>query len=220
MTSVLQAWAQVDPVAAGDYVAAMPAGKAQESAVNSLSWQLANADVQTAVDWAEKLPKGLRASALNSIISQWCESDPRGAADYALRSTDGSERQNLLRTVVSRWGRNDPESVLTWASALSDSTLKNSVLPGIIEGMAESDPAGAARKVSGLRSGSAGRGRSQGRFAVGSKRSSKRQSMGRHTAGGKGSPGCLRQSGRRLGPDRFGGGGELDRDASSRGIAG
>ena len=126
-------------------------GKTQDEAVKSIARQLATADVQTALTWAQKLPEGAtRQNALNPIIAQWSETDPASAAEFALRSTRGETRQNLLDSISRQWAQNDPQAAMNWAQSLSDPAARNSVLPNIISGVAENDPARAAQMLSRL----------------------------------------------------------------------
>ena len=155
MQSVLSSWAQSDPTARRRLRrdACRPARRRRTRCDQSRN-QLANADVQTALSWAQKLPEGAtRQNALNPIVAQWSETDPASARLSSPCATAAGRRaQNLLNSISRQWAQNDPQAALSWAQDLSDPATRNAVLPNIISAVAENDPrAGGADDVASFR---------------------------------------------------------------------
>lgn len=77
-------WTQEDYQAAGQWLAAAPAGAVKDSAVIAYAEAVAEYDPQAAEQWAVQIPAGARREqALHGILDNWPSADAAGAASFA-----------------------------------------------------------------------------------------------------------------------------------------
>ncbi len=84
LTNALDSWAAEDPIAAGRYIARLPAGPTQVAAATGWARRRAVTDPQEAATWSGMLnDDSARRPALAIIASVWAQHDPAAAARWA-----------------------------------------------------------------------------------------------------------------------------------------
>ncbi|MDB4491852.1 hypothetical protein N9260_02415 [bacterium] len=85
------AWIRQDSLAASEWIGELPAGPSRDAAVRRLVNQIQGDDPSSAFAWATTLgDESRRTSELQSVLSQWKQTDPN-AALQALQSTNLSD---------------------------------------------------------------------------------------------------------------------------------
>jgi hypothetical protein len=150
MQSVLSSWAQSDPTGAANYVAALPSGKTQEDAVQSIASQLATADVANRLDVGAKASRGTNASERSqSIVAQWSQTDPASAAEFTLR-TPAATPSKSSRQHLAPMGSERSSSRAELGADLSDRRRATTSCPTLFPRWRENDPRRAAQMLSRL----------------------------------------------------------------------
>jgi hypothetical protein len=105
LNNVLDLWSAKNPGDSAQFVAQMTAGPDQDVVVNHLAHNLATANSQDAIQWAEALDSAsARNAALVSIASGWAESDPVAATRWAQTlPIDSPARAEALNAAFSYW---------------------------------------------------------------------------------------------------------------------
>src|SRR5438067_1584602 len=81
------------------------------------------------------------------LRSQWAETDPKGATDYALTLPPADGQHNLLSEIASTLAQSDPALAMAWAAQLPNDKAREAAIPSIVSQWAESDAASAAKYV-------------------------------------------------------------------------
>lgn len=116
----------------------LPASK-ESSRVSQLAYQLARANPQEAIEWAEGLrSEEARKSARRSVVIQWAEVDPKAAFEYELQNPiDNNPYSN---SSFSRWSGKDPEAAWQWLQKMPDSQGKENAMSSMIASFARKSP--------------------------------------------------------------------------------
>ncbi len=86
--TIISAWANRDPNAAGEWLNAQPASPAQDGARSSFAMQVARRDPESAMEWAKTVSdESRRFSAVHNVYLQWRKKDA-DAADSALANSN------------------------------------------------------------------------------------------------------------------------------------
>jgi hypothetical protein len=111
--------ARQDPVAAGEWVATLPASEASASAARSVAAWWAFGDPAAAAAWAERLPAGpARDGALSSMVEVFSEADAEKASHWVGLISDQKLRESGINGLFEKWVWNDPGAALDWLRGL------------------------------------------------------------------------------------------------------
>jgi hypothetical protein len=120
--NILEVWAGKDPVAAGQYVAQMPAGSMQDEATLRLARILA-ANPMQAIVWAQTLPNdSARRVAQVNLASAWAARDPAAATQWAASLGAGETRTTALNGALSYWAAADAAAARNFVFGLTGDT--------------------------------------------------------------------------------------------------
>jgi hypothetical protein len=151
MSNLVGAWAQNDPLAAGAYVAQMPAGEAQSQAAMSVvsSWASKNPD-QTAA-WVLQFPEGdLREQGIREVVGIWTLSDSQGVQNWAEGLPEGPTRDIALKSYVDSIGYWSPDKAAAVTELINDSQEREQSMETTTRFWAEIDPKSAQNWVTHL----------------------------------------------------------------------
>jgi hypothetical protein len=141
LSNLAGAWAQNDPLAAGTYVAHMPAGEAQSQATMSVvsSWANKNPD-QTAA-WVLQFPEGdLRAQGIREVVGIWTLSDSKSVQNWAEGLPDGPTRDIALKSYVDSIGYWSPDKAAAVIDLINDSQQRGESMETTTRFWGEIDP--------------------------------------------------------------------------------
>jgi hypothetical protein len=125
ITSVLTAWAEIDPSATLAWIntqndpALAPAALAVQGALLA---HIARDEPATALaEWAALSDPRAKQAAIQPIVEAWGKTDPAAALQWAnAQETDNSTSYHRVE-LIHAWAKQDPEAALRWAEA---ATLK------------------------------------------------------------------------------------------------
>jgi hypothetical protein len=121
---VARRWADVDPLAAAQWVAEWPHGtyfdaSTWEHTVHWLSGRLMAEHPDAAGDLLGALPAGpAKRELLAQLMRQWRESDFDAALAWARELSDSADRQHALLQLGHRWAVADPAAAVAFAETL------------------------------------------------------------------------------------------------------
>ncbi|MGB0775796.1 MAG: hypothetical protein ACPGUY_08110, partial [Akkermansiaceae bacterium] len=109
-SQIAQSWGNVDPDAAATWVANLPEGSAQNSAIQNMISTWSGRDLEAAGQWIDSFPDGkARDTGVRTIVSNLQHRDAESAFGWANSIGDDRERVSALSSVLSTWKRKDPE---------------------------------------------------------------------------------------------------------------
>ena len=121
LQNIASNWAHNDPVAAAEWLQAMPDSDASRSGLQQVAEQWARVDPISASEWIGSLPAGEgRDSAAGALIHRIRRDDPERAIAWAESMSNESTRNSHLRNVYQDWIRRDSTKAL---ESLADSPL-------------------------------------------------------------------------------------------------
>jgi len=100
-------------------------------------------EISSALSLAQSLPRDERKLVLPILIGHWAESDPVGAASYAINQRDLPGRQAVIDAALSAWMSTDRDAALAWARNLPSGQQRMSALAVMIGALAKRDSAAA-----------------------------------------------------------------------------
>jgi hypothetical protein len=125
LNRILQTWAASDVSAASAYVAALPAGSDQHDAAVYLAGQLAAANPQNAITWAQALPDAAtRPAALANAANTWAQRDPAAAARWVTEQSPATLANlgpETLNGALSYWVLQDAAAAQAFVQTLPSS---------------------------------------------------------------------------------------------------
>jgi len=145
-------WAQIDPVAAADFLSRNPdRNQINQAVYNEIGKQWAEIDPKAALAWAENQDKRYQQNIMLAIVQSWIENDPQTAVVYWRQraSEDLIGISNAL-TVANALAANDPAGAKAFAESLPPGEARNQAVLGVAIRLAHDDPAGTANWVTGL----------------------------------------------------------------------
>ncbi len=129
VVSVVQRWAQQDPLKASAWVTAFPEGTLRDTAIQELVKLWADQDSEKAGKWLSALEAGrsrdIAAGAYASVI---VSSFPRMAADWTIHIGDDALRDAEMKRVMKIWLDNDAKSARGWIAEADLSAARKSDL--------------------------------------------------------------------------------------------
>lgn len=121
LDQALEAWAEIDAPAAGAHVTALPESDYRTMLAGELGAAWAARDGAAATAWAAGLgDQEAREEALRGALAKVVETDPRRAAELALRTTREGDRAATLERVLETWWAGDAAAAEAWARGLAD----------------------------------------------------------------------------------------------------
>ncbi len=149
-----QQWMSHDPSGTAALLRQMISSSAADAAnpawvdlAGQVAAQWSNADVNSAVSWSQSLPKGAaRDRALSLVSGKWTETNPQGAAAFAVREND----PQLIRNVAAKWAENNPQAAAAWARGLPAGEAGTAAILSVVPMWTQKDPAGAAAYAANL----------------------------------------------------------------------
>jgi antibiotic biosynthesis monooxygenase (ABM) superfamily enzyme len=94
---LLSGWTEADPLAASQYVAAMPPSESREQAIVGMVTEARWQDPAVATAWANELSRAEgREKAMTLVAEAYIRKDPDGAADWLPTSGLPIETQERL----------------------------------------------------------------------------------------------------------------------------
>jgi hypothetical protein len=153
--TVLQSWASVDPVNAARYYQNNPREFAMMGAMGGgarggmsgmagaavIAGEWAKQDPTAALAWAGSLPRE-KSQAIQAVISQMANTDPKGAADM-LGKLSGEDLSDSYRAVASRYGAKDFAEASAWVRTLP-AQEQAAAMASAVNGLSKQDPVAAA----------------------------------------------------------------------------
>ncbi|MDB6030233.1 MAG: hypothetical protein JWM16_571, partial [Verrucomicrobiales bacterium] len=98
--SVIQNWANQDPVSAAEWLKSQHAGKSREAAVNGYIDSVSYSYPEVAIQWAENMAEDQdRKRKLQSVVSRWIQNDEKAALAWLDKTQALAEDvKNQIRT--------------------------------------------------------------------------------------------------------------------------
>ena len=99
----MERWTKEDPVAAGEYLTAMPASATRDAAVRSFANELDGSEPRVAADWAGTISdEQIRLETLSGVARSWIRSDPEEARTWLPSSGLPAEQQEQVLQDANR----------------------------------------------------------------------------------------------------------------------
>lgn len=135
--NVAQAWFQQDVTQAAQWAAQLPAGDAQESAVNTIAEAWTGLDPLAASAWVQQLPAGdSRDAAVRTLANGIVQSDPESAFTWAATIGDAAKRDDVVRTAAQAWRWQDRDAAI---AAVQQAPISETVRASLLEEMAKQE---------------------------------------------------------------------------------
>jgi hypothetical protein len=144
LRNIYDEWCRSETMVALDWALALPAGKSRDTALGHVIGPLAASDLTRATQLFDELSKDSQYSAAAEIASEWADSDPASAAQWALQLTDESVRGNALGQVMEKWTTDDLSAAEDWVRAMPAGTIRDVSLAHFIAAARGTDPERAA----------------------------------------------------------------------------
>jgi len=145
-------WAQIDPVAAADFLSRNPdRNQINPAAYNEIGNQWAAIDARAALAWAETQDKRYQQNIRLAIMQSWVENDPQAAVAYARQhASEGFVGVSNASTLANALAANDPAGAKAFAESLPPGEARNQAVLFAALRLAHDDPVGTANWVAGL----------------------------------------------------------------------
>ncbi|MDB6027732.1 MAG: hypothetical protein JWM68_3955 [Verrucomicrobiales bacterium] len=149
----LTRWAETDPQSAMAAANATVSESEKREAILAVAKAWAKTDLASALAWGEKLPAGYnRNDVFQKMITGVAETDPRNAADLALR-LPGRWKLFTVEKVAAQWVQMDPDAALAWVKSLTAGEVKIRALSAVSQKLAQANPQVSAELASSLPAG-------------------------------------------------------------------
>ena len=156
IAKLVTAAAEKDLAAAGELVAAMKPGAAQDRATTAIfeTWlKKEGSDRNAAFEWLASVPDAeARRAALERVGWTWAMGDPAGARDFLGGPHGDMAPPSMVQLVVKFQAAANPDETMAWAGTLP-AGRRESVRNAALEGWMEARPEGATAFVRALPSG-------------------------------------------------------------------
>lgn len=139
LSQIAGVWAQRDPQAAAEFVAAMSVGDLQNEAARSVVSSWAAQDPQAAGAWVLQFPEGdLREHGINVVVTDWTMADAGKALDWVASLPDGRAQSIASKAFAESIGY-----------SASDPLAQEKAMGAILQVWSENDPAAASDWLAG-----------------------------------------------------------------------
>jgi hypothetical protein len=138
----------VDPAAAADFAASIPAGPVREEALRRLSQLWSAKDPAAAEMWAAGLPdEAERQSTVTAICMQVAQSDAREAITIAERHGLDAGSGAVTENLVHQWAAQDFPAAAAWIKSRPAGERREQMVMRLAVVQSATEPAAAARLV-------------------------------------------------------------------------
>ena len=104
-----------DPVAAGDWVASLPPGVAQNAAIGGVIFQWAERDPGACAEWITEFPAGdSKDRAMAAYADTLSSKTPSIAAEWVEQIQDSYRRTVAAKATFRSWRTSDPRAAVEW----------------------------------------------------------------------------------------------------------
>ena len=126
--------ARTRPIDAIEIACELPESQERTDLLRHASAQWASSAPGDALKWTSEIQDdALRETLLASTITAIANSDPVGAATFAVKSmSPGRLKNDTLVSVVQRWAQRDPEGAAAWIAQMSGGDLRTASLENLI----------------------------------------------------------------------------------------
>ncbi|MEM0897761.1 MAG: hypothetical protein AAGJ79_12860 [Verrucomicrobiota bacterium] len=115
--------------AAFDWIASLPRGGLQSSAVSRVSLDYAVQSPRQALDFVNTLESGpVKSVALYSTFEGWTRVDPQGASKHILTMESGFQRDQAIHGMVQTLINSDPDAAAAWVTEISNPSTQETAL--------------------------------------------------------------------------------------------
>ncbi len=128
MDDVYSAWAEKDPNAALNSMAALPAGENRSNALRGLVTSTAVRDPQAAVSMMDRFSNDVTDRVVQNFIWHSFGNDPNTAVNQIARIGNERDREQMYRRTMEAWIERDRDAATTW---MQNNTLPPSVVERI-----------------------------------------------------------------------------------------
>jgi hypothetical protein len=118
MDHFAQLYAKHDPIAAAEWLAALPAGASGQRAAAQIASAYYKRDPAGTVRWMEALSAGTnRDQAVAQFVKDAAQQDPAGAAQWVEKITDPTLKISATVTLSFAWRNDDPAAFIEWVKS-------------------------------------------------------------------------------------------------------
>lgn len=90
--------------------------------------QIKDKGVEGALDWVDQIEdEKVKGMALNQIIGNWAETDPKSAAQWVSSEVPWEKSGDAPKSVMGRWINWDPVAAMEWGETLPDGEKKEKI---------------------------------------------------------------------------------------------
>jgi hypothetical protein len=138
--AVANAIAYADPSLLIDRWLADPAGRAYAGSVSTALTQLANTDLEAAINYFDSVSEPrMRNMLATGILQSMARSDPRKALEWA-RDNDNGNNEQLLMQAIMAVAANDPAIALEAAAVYEPAAERDGLISIVVSSTAQSSP--------------------------------------------------------------------------------
>lgn len=138
MSSVMSAWADRDPAAAGEAARGLPLGQVRNQALDGLMERWAATDYDAAKAWAASLPTTReKVAATTSALQALAQMDPEKSLSLLNSADVGSGRGQVINQAITSLALKDFDQAISQASGFTNFIDKSSALAALAENASE-----------------------------------------------------------------------------------
>lgn len=144
--------ARTAPLAAVTLASQMTASAERDQLLGFATSQWAATEASEALAWAKQVPdEQLRQRLLAEVVVAAADSNPQGAAVWAVESMDpGPAQDRAVVAVVQRWAQQAPVQAAEWVAQFPDGQAGRSAIRSLLEIWSVEDPTAAEEWLKGL----------------------------------------------------------------------
>lgn len=142
-------WLRADPEGAQEWL--VGDARALPFAIQrSLTRDVASLDPRLALEMADDLPVGERASSLSDVFTAWAARDPAEAARVGEELPSPRDRAAALDAVGALWAEDDGQAAFEWANRYEAPGSRRVALESVVDAWARREPEAAALSLAAL----------------------------------------------------------------------
>jgi hypothetical protein len=147
---VIGAWAERDPLAAGEFVAGLPQDETQNRAALLVISSWANRDPEQAITWVLRFPEGpTREQGLREAVSGWTRMDSEAARMWVQHLPAGDTRDAALKDYVESIAYWAPNKAAGSIDLIAEPAKREEAVAITLRSWAELDPMSARNWIAG-----------------------------------------------------------------------
>ena len=144
VANIASSWARNDPEQALEWAEGL-SGKNRDEALSSVIKSTASEDPIKASEEVERLfddssGGNQMAEAASTVASQWTESDPQAAAEWANQLGQDKARKDAVAAVAQRWSKFDPMGASEWIGELPQGPARDAAANQLSQNIRATDP--------------------------------------------------------------------------------